>query len=545
MEGEKMPFSSLQCKCLLKTTFAYILIAAVLAAFASVATAEFNGYEALSDWASLPLSKTGITAGLASSYDRAGGNNDFNYYQSPTGLQDSNVDTTITTLTGPGVITRFWMPHAAADGAFDVKITVDGSLLIDTNSDALLGGSYGYMQSPLVSTLVGGQVSYEPIVFQNSLVIESNNYASGGWAKEHHYYQYNYHKLPGGTTVTPYSGTLTSSQQQARNTAVSMINNVGSNPAGTSSSSTVSNLAGQSIAGGSSVKIADVTGSGTIRRLNLKMAGASDTDLDGLRLRVRYDGKTENAIDVPVSHFFGAGHGRVEYQSLPLGTDSEDGFYSYWPMPYHNQVEVELYNSTGSAISINSAAVEYESGDVSNDAGYLHAVYNEETTTDGQQYHSLLNVEGKGHYVGNLLYLQTPDMQRGILEGDEIITVDGTNVLYGTGLEDAYNGGYYYNHVIEQSDDGDVPDATSGDGPYHGLLRMNFDDTGDDYVRTDQYRWYIGDYVPFTDGIDIKIENFGQNEDILFGSTSFYYAVPEPATLSLLAIGGLGLVKRK
>jgi len=503
---------------------------------ADVAEGQFNGYEALSEWASLPEAKTGMTAGLASSYDRTDGNQDFCYYESPAEWQYGNdVDpVTIATLTGPGVITRFWMPHAAADAGFDVDIYVDGSLEISTTSDTLLGGAYGYVQSPLVSTLVGGQVSYEPIVFQDSLVIKSNNFASGGWAKEHHYYQYDYLKLPAGTTVTPYDGTLTTEQQTARDAVVSMINNVGSNPAGSSASAVVLNQGATSIPAGSALTLANLSDSGQVRRLNVKMAGASDDDLDSLRLRVRYDGAAENAIDVPVSHFFGAGHDRVAYKSLPIGTDGPDGFYSYWPMPYRDGAVVELYNSGSSAVAVDSAAVEYEAGAVGQDACYLHAVYNESTAAD----HEMLVVDGEGHYVGSLLWEQIDRVYRTLLEGDETIVVDGTTVLQGTGLEDAYNGGYYYNHVLAIDDVDEDPDPTSGTGPYSGLLRMNFDDIGDDYIRTDQYRWLIGDPVPFEDGIQVAMQNYAPGEAV-FGSTAFYYLVPEPGTLLLLSAGGL------
>ena len=156
----------------------------------------------------------------------------------------------------------------------------------------------------------------------------------------------------------------------------------------------------------------------------------------------------------------------------------------------------------------------------------------------------MLDVAGEGHYVGNMLYLQQDDGYRSILEGDETITVDGVIAIRGTGLEDAYNGGYYYNHVLEQTDDGELVDPASGTGAFSGLLRMNFDDLGDDYTRTDQYRWYIGDPVPFTDGIEIEMENYG-GKAALFGSTSFYYSVPEPATMSLLALGAFGVLMRK
>ena len=526
----------------------FISVCLLVAGLTSVALGEFNGYEALSDWESLSSYKGQMVAGMASSYDRTGGNLDINNYESPTGFQDQALNpVTVVTVDGPGVLTRFWMPHYVANRAFDVRMYVDGVLAINTNSDDLLGGQFGYMTSPLVSTLVGGQVSYEPIVFAQSLKIESENraFAETNWTNRH-YYQYNYGKLPAGTQVSAYTGTLTTEQQTARNAVAGMINNLGQNPAGTSATSTVRSVGAENIAAGESLNLSQLAGSGTIRRLNLKMDGANDTQLDNLRVRVRYDGKANEAIDVPVSHFFGAGHERVAYKSLPLGTDSTEGFYSYWPMPFRDGVVVELYNASDSTIAIDSAAVEYESGQVAADALYFHASHNEETTTAGQDYHMMLQTDGTGHYVGNLLYVQRDGTSRRILEGDEVITADGVLSHHGTGLEDAYNGGYYYNHVLNQTEDGDVDgrESESGIGPYHGLLHMDDVDFLDDFCRADQYRWLIGDYVPFDENIEVKIENHNQGADVLFGSTVFYYLTPEPATLALLLLGGLPLFRR-
>jgi len=519
-----------------------ILVVSVLFLRIPYARGVVNGYEALSDWLSLPCAKTGVQAGLASSYDRSGGNDDFNYYEWPIGPQTEDVaPVTVTTLEGPGIITRFWMPHATADEAFDVRMTIDGALLIDTDSDTLLGGDYGYFGGPLVSTLTGGQVCYEPIVFAESLVIESNNWGTQEpWAKDHHYYQYSYHKLAAGTEVAGYSGVLTGQQQSARDGAVQMINTVGENPAGASPGAVVIGRSAENIAPGEALTLGALSGTGMIRRLNVAMAGATDAELESLRLRVRYDGAEENAIDVPVAHFFGAGGERADYESLPLGAAGDEGFYCYWPMPYRDGAVVELYNASASPVEVDATALEYEAMPLGPDMGTFRAVHNEETTTAGQEYHEFLDVQGAGHYVGNLLYLQQASTSRLILEGDDIILVDGVDLLLGTGLEDAYNSGYYYNHVLEQSDDGDVADPESGIGPYHGLLHMDDVDHGDDFLRTDQYRWLIGDFVPFTESLQVKIENYGKQGGVLFGSTAFYYSVP---TLGELAdLNGDGAV---
>jgi hypothetical protein len=150
-------------------------------------------------------------------------------------------------------------------------------------------------------------------------------------------------------------------------------------------------------------------------------------------------------------------------------------------------------------------------------------VFSEENTVLGQAHHQLLSVSGRGHYVGDLLYVQRIGTSRDILEGDDVIVVDGVRTLFGTGMEDAYNGGYYYNHVLVQTDDGDLPSPEFGIAPYHGLLHMDDADFGDAFFRADQYRWLIGDYVPFNQSIEVRMENHGGRADVLFGSTAFYY----------------------
>lgn len=490
-------------------------------------SAQLTGYETITDWEAIAWSKSGLSSELFSSYDRSGANLDFNYYVSPTGYQTAAAGGMISlSAQGPGVVRRFWMPHGTADLKYDLRVTIDGVVVYDTDTDLYLEGAVGNINTDLTQTLVGGQTSYEPLVFQDSILVETSNPGDGSNWPTRHYYQFNVQTFAPGTTVDPSTGTFNVAQLAARNQAVQIVQAAGDNPAGVSGTSITALTPASSIAPATALTIANPAGDGTMRALNLMMTSATDAELDALRLRVRYDGDVTNAIDVPVSHFFGVGAGRDDYQSLPLGVADDGSFYSYWPMPYREGATVELYNTSGSSIAIDSAAVEIEPGDVAPQAGYLHAVYNEETTTAGQTHHQLLDVDGRGHYVGNMLWLELPDDRRSILEGDDIIAVDGgTIVHYGTGLEDAYNGGYYYNHVVVQPDDGDVPNPESGDGPFGGLLRMDFDTLGDPNTRTDQYRWLIPDPVEFDQDIDVKIENFGNQAGVQFGSTAFYYLV--------------------
>lgn len=553
----------------------------VLCLLSSVVSAgDITGYEAIADWSTLPTAKTGVTSHLASSYDRTGANEDWNWYEGYdrqlNTLADNNLPVTLLDVQGSGVLTRYWMPHATANDTRTLTITVDAGLpseaVITTTTNPLFYGSDATPYTDLfegstVATVAGGQTLYEPIAFTTSLKVESINRTHltstqpdgpiNGYS-DRHYYQLNYTLYDGATRVEPFSPTLSPGDVRSnlRQQALSILDNVGENPAGLSTQATVHSTGGQSIAAGQGVSLVDLgAGSeGTIRRLNVKMDTPTKAGLENLRVRVRYDGEAAHAVDVPVGAFFGAASvDAPAYKSLPMGTDSADGFYCYLPMPYRDGVVVELYNAGTEAVSIDGGVVEYESGPVEATAGYLHAAFAESSPGSGK--HEILNVTDEGHYVGNILTLKAPDrngIHRRILEGDETLTVDGTNVLQGTGLEDAYSGGFYYNHVLDQNNDGDPVNPIADGGAFSGLLLM---DTVDDLangqpdiasgiLQVSQYRWQIQDLVAFEESLNIEIENFG-DQDAMFQSTAFYYAVPEPASVGFLMLGGLGLLRRR
>ncbi|HLB74333.1 MAG TPA: DUF2961 domain-containing protein, partial [Sedimentisphaerales bacterium] len=461
-----------------------------------------GGYSAYNSWADCARLRVGINAGLASSYDRQGGNDDFSHYEEPNGIRTGNEIVTAATLSGPGIIYRFWMPHLTAKRNFIVRMYFDGEAVprIDTNSVALLGGAFGYFSSPLVTTCAGGQVCYEPIPFRTSVRIETENKTLPnypGWDSNRHYYQYSYMDYSTDTVLESYTETLTTQQQIDRASVVSLFENAGEHPAGGSPAAIDIDTPAAVIEPNSGIDLADLTGPGIIRRLNIGMAGADDAELDGLRLQVHYDDSSVAAIDVPVGNFFGAGKERALYKSIPLGTDSNDGFYCYWPMPFRRSVTVRVHNATDVNIPIESAAVQYEP--VANLQGmcYLHAVENSSTKQPGQIYHPILSTTGCGHYVGELLYVEQDNYSFYMLEGDDVVTVDGNDVLYGTGLEDAYNGGYYYNWVGVQADEPEGGYPQSAIRPLHGILYVNRR-AGIQYARADQYRWRIADCVPFS-----------------------------------------------
>ena len=486
-----------------------------------------RGYEAYTAWEQLPRLRLGVKSSLASSYDRSGANDDYSQYESPPGLITDQIDAIVKTIDGPGVIYRFWMPHAIARRGFVLRMFFDGEQTptIDTDSASIMSGSFGYFTAPLIATCAGGQVCYEPIPFARSLRIETVNKGYVSW-NDRHYYQYSYLTFPAGANIDSYTGSLTPQQQQARSAVVSMFENLGRYPGPGSPAAIDVNLPPTAIDAGSTVTLADLTGPGRIRKLNVRIDDANDAELHGLRLLVYYDGNPTPAVDVSIASFFGAGRQRAPYRSIPLGTqpiEPNDGFYCYWPMPFHRSILIRLHNTTTSPISVDSARTQYLAEPIDRDLCCLHATERTSTRQSGQIYHTIVSTTGRGHYLGELLYVEQDANSFYMLEGDDVITVDGAEVQNGTGLEDIYNGGFYYNWVAQQHDEPEGPSPRSATRPLSGILYV---DRQEGIARADQYRWRIADCIPFSSSIEVKVECRYARAGSRWTSVCFWYELP-------------------
>jgi DUF2961 family protein/type IX secretion system substrate protein len=137
----------------------------------------------------------------------------------------------------------------------------------------------------------------------------------------------------------------------------------------------------------------------------------------------------------------------------------------------------------------------------------------------------LAAVTGAGHYVGNLLYVQQNTESQFFLQGDALVVADAADTLHGTGLEDEYDGGHYYNwnSPITTEPEGASPHAAIR--PLHGLLSMEHT-TSPPLSRADQYRWMIGDRVPFAQSLAVSLETQYADVGAQWISVAFWYQLP-------------------
>ena len=256
--------------------------------------------------------------------------------------------------------------------------------------------------------------------------------------------------------------------------------------------------------------------------------------LQGLRLRVSFDGRT--MVDSPLGEFYGSGFAVAPVNSLFFGVDPINNWYSsWWPMPYITGATVSIYNGSGIAVSgaeadvtaapNAQAAVKLMMGQ----DGYFETSSHAGPTTAGQDW-PYLQATGTGKFVGDTVDMLGPG-NREYLEGDEHVYTDvsKTPQLNGTGTEDFYQSGWYFNR-----------------GPYntptHGNSAHLVDGTGCDANSdcTSAFRLMLADTVPYGANITFGIEH-GETDNIpaTYSSTAYYYgqATPSVRQTDLLTVG--------
>ena len=144
--------------------------------------------------------------------------------------------------------------------------------------------------------------------------------------------------------------------------------------------------------------------------------------------------------------------------------------------------------------------------------------------------YTILDVKGRGHYVGTVLSV-VQNQPGWFGEGDDFFYVDGNRdaVIQGTGTEDYFN---------------DAWSLRVATGPYAGVAVADGTGLGS---RMSAYRWHLADPVPFTTALRFDIEHkgwtynddgsvrsgFEEREDLL-SSVAFWYQdgiaadLPEP-----------------
>ncbi len=354
---------------------------------------------------------------------------------------------------GAGVVTRFWLTSGdgtarCLDPAMRVRVYVDGATT--ATLDQHLGRLFDNTLSPFTTPLAvdrfessGGYVSRVPMPYQTSLRIALVNWQNGnnpcllagfnGWNPL--WYQIQFHRLAPGSVTTSFDPDVEPSAWR------SFLGHAGDDPwNGMLAPSPVS----VSLAPASSQPLATRSGSGWLRgiRLNVSLAQRAL-----VRLRVNVDGET--TVDLPLDDFFAsAASAERATRSVLTGVDTGGSLYAWWPMPYRQSLSVEVVAEPALVSSVNiNGTLTFDPASVPMEAGVFHASLHQQCASAGDL--SLYAANGAGKLVG----ISARQNANGVidpkyLEGDERAYADGalTPTWYGTGVEDFYDGGFYFSN---------------------------------------------------------------------------------------------------
>ncbi len=433
---------------------------------------------------------------MHTSYDRTGGNDDFGHYVRASQTPGWNV---LADLKGPGYVSRVWFTGAKDGYPHRFRFYFDGEETPRLEGDVkvLFGGKMAPFLAPLAEYNNYCWYSFVPMPYAKSLRIECETGPAG--AKP--YFQVSESALPRRTPVETFAWPLPERDVAALEKVRSLWAAKKLPEAGERQESTLADWQ-------SAVAI---PGPATIRRLEFEPDWAQipeesrDAALRDWMVSIRYDGSTNESVKAPLGDLCGVPWRRIRAQSLYFGMEGNALFCAF-PMPFAKSAEIRLEAGRVAPVPVKIRAwVEPRPEPSLGSLGYFHAGWWRTTPNDVGRPHPILRATGSGKYVGCLLSVCTLDGSYWALEGDESIRKDGekTPGWLGTGLEDYFNGGWYYQNVMA--------------GPTHGLFVK-------EPFRTVQYRVHAMDPSRFGESLDMAFERGpDQNSRAFYESAAWYY----------------------
>ena len=421
---------------------------------------------------------------LYSSFDPTGGNDDFNRYSGP-GSELGWV--TIVDLKGPGCIRRFWITGLDHGHPFKLYFDGENKPRFSGTIDELFGDTEPF-HPPLARYQNNGWWSYVPITFAKSLRIETLAPPTHPfWGPRKLFHHINVETYDRSKPIQSMPFPLTGHDRAALAQAATKWQADLDWP-----QLDWNNINEIEVQPGTTSILFQAEGPGVVRSLALRLQPADPTAwtqqernylLQDAVLTVTYDQQSQPSIHVPVSDFFGNAWRERHYGSALLAS-SPQGWLSRWPMPYARHIQISLVNQSDRAVR---AAVQAKSTDDRQPShGYLHTNWRRSGPFTGFP-HPLADFKGRGKFVGCFLGVTGEDNSWWLLEGDETMVIDQEvrPSWRGTGLEDYFNGSWYYRGTAFAA--------------YHGVMdRSPF--------RVAQYRHHLVDPVHFQKSFHMDIE---------------------------------------
>jgi hypothetical protein len=375
--------------------------------------------------------------------------------------------------------------------------------------------------SALFHNASSGWNCYIPIPFQKSCKILADPwippYNREGWGM---FFTFTHTRFPEGTVVPTYTRDLGKEGRAALDAVNDFLARCGTDPAGERQGQSVLNR-GIEAKPGVTTLLADIKGARAITALKIKLPlpklPADREILRQLVLQITWDDDRKPSVWSPLGDFFGTSPGVNKYRSLPLGM-TDDGFYSYWYMPFATRARVELINDDSRAHNVTVSITHAPLSRPVDELGRFHAKWHGDTGMDPKRPIDwpMLKTRGRGRFCGVMLNIWNP--VRGWWgEGDEKFYVDGEKYpsTFGTGSEDYFGYAWanrlpfqnaFHNQTVSL-------DRSLKDSGPHELQSLN--------------RWHVADNVPFQTSFEATIEKFRPNFfPTRYNSVAYWYLAP-------------------
>lgn len=420
---------------------------------------------------------------LHASSDPTGGNDDYGHF-----LRDSRDPgwKVIADLKGPGFVSRIWFTGAKDGDPHGFRFYFDGEETPRFEGDVkeLLGGRMAPFLAPLAEYNNYCWYSFVPMPYAKSLRIETEaGRPDAGGAPRKIYYQVSESRLPRRTPVETFTWPLPGRDLEALEKVRDLWRVNRLPEAGERRDQVLTD-------GKTPFRI---EGPGILRRIEFEPEWdripefRRDAILRDWMVAIRYDGSTNESVKVPLGDLCGTPWRRLRTRALYFGMEG-DALFCAFPMPFAESVEIRIEPGMIPLAPVAvRARVEPRTGSPIGEMGYFHANWQRTTPSDAGRPHPILRVEGRGKFVGCLLSVAAMDGSYWVLEADEFIRKDREKEAgwIGTGLEDYFNGGWYYQNVMA--------------GPTHGLFVK-------EPFRTVQYRVHAMDPSVFRESLDMEFE---------------------------------------
>ena len=446
----------------------------------------------LNGFSELPYLDEGVYVRQVSSTDRDGYNSDGWFGTYSYLYADSKGEYVLFDEKRPGCIYRLWMTYSSNSMETNrLRIYFDGEST--PRVDLPIGRFFSGTNAPFLFPLVGdenkssgGYFCYVPFPFKQSCKVTTTN------TNRPFYYNITYHTYDSDEGVESWTGL--EDMSKARQT----WSNVGIDPKTNAGVPfVVQGSAG--IPAHETRTLLNVTNAGFISSVKIDPLPASGEILSNVWIKMFWDGAEVPQVSAPIGEFFGSGFGEVEVRSLPIGMSSTNAYYCYFSMPFWKDARIQIENSGSATLSNLMYEVQYSTNSYDQTyAGHFYAKANcSSFTNDGRDY-VLLDDTGRGQMVGCVLSMRctetNPVIDMRYLEGDERIYIDdsATPALVGTGTEDYFNAGWYFNK-----------------GPFslasHGAPYLYQEHPGSN--ATLAYRFNLSDVIPFHTHIRFGMEH--------------------------------------